>query len=278
MTKIAFSFLFPSKNLAQALEKLNGISRSQMLKRDLSKKDLNAPVLERQEFCLPIDIINFGKINPEYSGEPVLIIKETKDVVALMKPCRVHCHPLRYDETDNILSALREMGRSDLLGVNVKAYDRGLLYRLDYETSGLVLMAKSEPVFKYVRSNFHEIAHKKTYLAEVQGNLDSQTLLENKLASAGERGARMKESQSGRLAEIVVTPVMKKTASTIVKVELRQGLRHQIRVQLSLAGFPILGDPLYGKASNGSLHLHCWRYEIDSIGSFQADYPPWYTP
>lgn len=262
--------------MEEALQKLTGISKSQLLKRGLEKKILNRAVFAKSTVNLPLDVLNYGLINPEYVGQSIEIISESEEVLALLKPNNIHCHPLRYCESDNILSFLRSTGRSDLLEVNRLQYDRGLLYRLDFATSGLVLYIKNESLLKEIRQNFKTKLKQKTYLAKVQGRVDSELSLKNFIKSSGPKGSLMKQADDGREANIFVKPIKGNNESTLVEVELIEGIKHQIRIQLSLAGHPIVGDPLYGDDENNILHLHCHKYSIDSIGSFQATLPPWY--
>ncbi|MAZ47291.1 MAG: hypothetical protein CME65_01930 [Halobacteriovoraceae bacterium] len=279
MSRYGICFLDSAPSVSEAISKLNGISKSQLIKRGISKKFLNTSVERTQYVEFPLDVLNFGKINPVYHGHPVSIIKETETVLALNKPSQIYCHPLRYEESDNILSYLRAQGRQDILQVNHSNYDRGLLYRLDYETSGLLLMAKDNATWKFVRDNFHSLTKEKSYLAEVRGKLFEQMSLTHRLKPSGERGSFIKEASDGKVANIQVFPIEALESSTIVEVQLKEGLRHQIRAQLSLAGFPIIGDPLYGDSEKDDiLRLHCWKYEIDTIGKFQGEYPSWYTP
>ena len=78
------------------------------------------------------------------------------------KPANLFVHPLVYDEKNNCLSFLRTY-KPAYLGVNSKNYDRGLLYRLDFETSGVLVYVKNEIAYQYLRENFKTIAKKKTY-------------------------------------------------------------------------------------------------------------------
>lgn len=279
MSRYGICFLDPAPSVCEAISRLNGISKSQLLKSGVSRKFLNSSVDKAQYIELPLDVLNNGKINPVYQGQPVSIIQETETILALNKPSQIHCHPLRYEESDNILSFLRAQGRQDILQVNQLNYDRGLLYRLDFETSGLLLIAKDNMTWKFVRDNFHDLAKEKSYLAEVSGKFFEQMNLTHMLKPSGQRGSFIREASDGKVANIEVIPIEILENSTIVEVKLKEGLRHQIRAQLSLAGFPIIGDPLYGKKEKDNiLRLHCWKYEIDTIGKFQGEYPPWYTP
>lgn len=266
MNKVSISFLHAYPSLTQALQKTIGISRSQLLKRGLEKKILNQRVNPQQTFSLPIGLVNWGRVNPRYSGQKIAILQETEDLIAVSKPYSVHCHPLHYDESDNLLSALISQGRWDLMQVNKENYDRGLLYRLDYETSGVMVLAKKDEVYQQLRDHFHAVVKQKTYTAIVEGRFETKQQLMHRLSSSGKK---IMADEKGKEAEIEVTPLQvdHNENLTLIKIELYQGLRHQIRVQLSLNQTPILGDFLYGAQRSASrLFLHCYKYKFELKG------------
>lgn len=268
MKNIDLCFLESFSSLCEALKSINQISKTQQLKLGLSKTQINSPVQAKSEYSLPIAVINYGLINPIYVGEKVILLTETEEIVAIAKPSKIHGHPLHYDESDNILSALREMGRADLLSVNADSYDRGLLYRLDYETSGLLLYAKTEKLFKEVRENFHSQVKLKKYIAKLSEPIDRPMTLKNNLKAFGAKGYKMVESPDGKQATIEVRPLK----GNLVEVLLNEGVRHQIRAQLSLNGMPIVGDGLYGGEPAERLYLHCLEYELNG-DKFSCDCP-----
>ena len=98
------------------------------------------------------------------------VIEQNEFIFALSKPTGVHSLALKYSESNNLLSYLRDSENSaDIFLINQNSYEKGLLYRLDYETSGLVLFAKKEKIYEQFRQN---ILKEKYYLAIVQGEVD----------------------------------------------------------------------------------------------------------
>lgn len=278
MNKISLCFIHAYPSLSEGLSRLNGVSRSQQLKRGLKKQLLNSKVLPKSEYSLPIDIVNIGMINPNYIGPNPEVLEQSNDIISIEKPSGVHCHPLRYDESDNLLSWLRSQGYSELLQINNHQYDRGLLYRLDFETSGLVLMAKSDEVYQNVRDEFNTLTKQKIYFAKISGVFEKAKTLTHRIKPSGSKGHKMTEASDGVEAVIQVEPVFIRDCYTVVKVLLGQGHRHQIRAQLSLAGFPIVGDELYGGEKAQRLFLHCYQYEIGAYGVFRTTEPSWCIP
>jgi 23S rRNA-/tRNA-specific pseudouridylate synthase len=83
------------------------------------------------------------------------------------------------------------------------------------------------------------------------------------LSASGSGGERVKVDSKGQLAQLDFETIMTQENKSLVLINLKHGLRHQIRVQMAEIGFPLLGDEFYGGTSAERLFLHCWRYEMD---------------
>lgn len=266
--KIELCFISKYPSVQEGILDVFKISKSQLKKLQIPKNYLAKEIRSKDACSLPINLVNHGMINPQYNGPEVQLILETEFILALSKPEKVHTHPLSYDESDNICSFLRQSGRSVELSINKENYDRGLLYRLDYETSGLILYAKNEELYKQARADLKSVVNSKKYLAVVEGEIKQDELVTSYLKSTGKKGSRVDLSSaddiSAKKVECKVRLVEFNSTLNIslVEVELFQGVRHQIRKQLEDIGHPIIGDPLYGNKSGKRMYLHCWQYEI----------------
>ncbi len=270
MVEICFLKEYPS--LLEGLLDLERYSKNK-IKKYVPKKKLSQTVESKKEFSISLNLINDGKISAGYQGPQINIIQEDNDFLCLSKPARVHCHPLTYLETDNILSALTDMNKTEALKVNYENYDRGLLYRLDYETSGLVILIKNENLFNTLRNDFHTLVKEKYYLAIVRGEVKKKKQsIQNYLAPSEGRGRKMKVveySEYRAECELEVLDYNSEKDLSLLKVKLLQGHRHQIRTQLSSIGYPILNDPLYSNpavATSERMYLHCWKYKLEVDG------------
>jgi 23S rRNA pseudouridine1911/1915/1917 synthase len=268
MDLIEFSWLSDEVSLKEALKKTFG-SSGQLIKRYFSSKEQDRPVKAKAVAKLPLNYVNHLKINPAYEGPEVFIISENENFLVLHKPPGVHCHPLSYEDKDTLLNFLVTQNKWAPLLVNEEHYDRGLLYRLDHETSGVMIFAKNEKTLRALRDNFDVAMKKKFYWAVVDGEFNKEGLWIHHLRSTGHKGVKQKvtdeevpESQKATLAVLKVTSNQGKS---LVLVKLKTGLRHQIRAQLSHLGFPILGDELYGGRQADRLYLHALRYEFSEI-------------
>ncbi len=259
---------FPSR--AEGIRFLLGCSNSQLKKAELPKKWLEASSKKGETWKLPIDLVNSGKISPSYTGPQTCILAESEHFLAIHKPSNLHSHPLRYSDSNTALNALYTLGREELLEINTSNYDRSLLYRLDFETSGVVIFAKSDEVYSKIREHFSTLAKEKSYLAVVVGKFSGTESLTHYFKSSGPGGEKQKVFDSGveSKAELTVTALDYSEIEnlTLVKVKLKTGLRHQIRAQLAHIGFPLLGDELYGGKKSERLFLHAYEYSLEFDG------------
>lgn len=265
MEVVEFSWLNPEPSFKEALKKALG-SSGQLIKRYFSSKEQDRSIRARDVSRLPLSFVNHMKINPIYVGPPITIISENENFLVIHKPPGVHCHPLSYDDKDTVLNFLVSINKWDALLINESNYDRGLLFRLDNETSGVLILAKTESALKSIREHFDTAMKRKFYWAIVEGEFEKNGLWTHHLKGTGAKGVKQKVtndhiegSQDGTLA---VMKVSSNQGVSLVLVKLKTGLRHQIRAQLSHLGHPILGDELYGGRKADRLYLHALRYEF----------------
>ncbi len=266
MDKVEFQWLHEGPTLKEALQDLLG-SSGQVLKRHFSSKQLTRKVEARDLISLPLDYVNHLAINPIFEGPDPRIIQETADYLVLHKPPFLHCHPLCYSDKDTLLNFLSRENKLETLLVNRDNYDRGLLYRLDYETSGVIVLAKKDSILNGFRKDFSRMKSK-YYWAIVNGDFDRDGSYEHFFRATGVKGHKQvvtdipkPDSTSGKLK---VKKVMEKEGKSLLLIKLETGLRHQIRAQLSFLGFPILGDELYAGKKEDRLFLHALKYEWET--------------
>lgn len=256
-------------------------SRQFYKKQNFPKSWSEFNVKAKYSYAIPMECINHGKICTATGTllSKVKILAENDFVVAITKEEKIHSHPLSYGETDNVLSILLALGRFDLLRVNSSQYDRCLLYRLDFETSGLILAAKNDEVYSFIRKNFSTVMKQKTYRLKCQGQLKfPKGTWMHWLMPSGKSKSKMmalslpdkrQESQQAELSYQVLSFDEANNQSE-VEVYLKTGLRHQIRVQFAAMGHPIVGDELYSSTLSTSsvnrLYLHAYEYQLEYQG------------
>ena len=146
-----------------------------------------------------------------------------------------------------------------------------LVHRLDQGTSGVVIVARTQPAAVFLSEEFAARRAKKTYLAVVQGKLPAEMTgtMNADLVKVAEGGRpRMiaaKPGRKGALSAVTAWRILSRQGdAALVELHPETGRMHQIRAHLSIAGIPILGDHLYGTGAVGAprLMLHALKLEI----------------
>jgi 23S rRNA pseudouridine955/2504/2580 synthase len=253
---------------------------------------------------------------PDEVFEPV----EKED--SFLKNFRVHLHILYEDE--NILLADKKPGlmshpddreRVNTLLTHIQAYlyqkgeydsrDKNafapaLCNRIDRFTGGIVILAKTQEALRtYTALMRDKEAVDKEYLAIVTGRIDAPLTLRDRMvrderdnrsvlleSRAAENGAQEGDAQDGKWMETIVTPLAAGTEYTLVRVRILTGRTHQIRLHLSEAGHPILGDPKYGDPKKNAkakekygvrgqlLHCAAMRFHDGPLAGKTVECPP----
>ena len=172
------------------------------------------------------------------------VIAEDDEFLVINKPAGLVCHPTKGDEYSSLISRARLY-----LGTEGEPH---MINRLDRETSGIVIMAKTAEMNVALRKVWESRAVQKEYLAIVHGELRGAVTIEAPLAAdegsvvsikdwVREDGAGAKTQAYG-----LKTFEWGGKVFSLVKVVLFTGRKHQIRIHLSYIGHPIVGDKLYG--------------------------------
>ncbi len=135
-----------------------------------------------------------------------------------------------------------------------------IVHRLDRETSGLLVLAKTEPVKRALQAQFEARSVERVYVALVQGRPPAERgTLTSRLAQ--DQALRVRSADRGRLAVTHYRVLERRRDRCLLELKLGTGRRHQIRVQLAEAGCPIVGDSSHGgsRRSGKRLCLHASR-------------------
>ena len=199
----------------------------------------------------------------------IRILHEDPDVIVIEKPAGLLVQALRHGREPSVETILTDYLRKGQWKSRKQAY---LVHRLDRETSGVMMVAKTEAVQEYFRSSWNELTEK-TYLARVEGTLPADHgVLESYLYEDADLFVRSTPDKSkGKYARTewrVVTgtglSAPKGTGpTTLVEAVLKTGRKNQIRVQFADAGHPVVGDAKYGHGTRGEpLCLHAWKLKF----------------
>jgi 23S rRNA pseudouridine1911/1915/1917 synthase len=141
-------------------------------------------------------------------------------------------------------------------------FEAGLLHRLDTETSGILVAARTRGAFALLRDQWRWKRVEKVYLALVDGEARGSFTMLVPIGHHPKSRKRMVTGGGGRSAETRFRTLYATRRASLLVANLREGRRHQIRVHLAAAGHPIVGDRLYARGKKGSaprLLLHAWR-------------------
>jgi len=184
---------------------------------------------------------------------PLDIVYEDEDLLVVNKPAGMVVHPAAGHHRGTLVNALLDHC-PDLSGIG--GYLRpGIVHRLDKDTSGLLLVSKSDLAHQGLSAGLKARQIKRKYLALVCGEVRSgQGLIDAPLGRDPKDRKRMAVVAGGRTARTHYRIKERFTGYTLLDMELETGRTHQIRVHLAYAGYPVAGDPVYGPRRN-PLHL-----------------------
>jgi 23S rRNA pseudouridine1911/1915/1917 synthase len=172
------------------------------------------------------------------------ILRETSDWVAVDKPPGMPTQPTR-DRRNRSLEELLRLRYRDIF----------LVHRIDTQTSGVVVFAKTRAAAAALSKLFASREIRKTYLAVIEGELDAQTI---------------ETPIDGKEALTILRP----RGNHVVEAEIKTGRMHQIRIHLSSIGHPVVGDRRYGSpVSAPRMLLHAWKLEHETLGELTAPLP-----
>jgi 23S rRNA pseudouridine1911/1915/1917 synthase len=193
---------------------------------------------------------------------PLDVLYEDDDVIVLNKAAGMTVHAGAGNTQGTLVNAL--LGRGQKLSRGGDALRPGIVHRLDKETSGVILVAKNDFAHAKIAEAFRQRLVKKTYVALVEGLLkEKQGRIEFPIGRDLHRRTRMaafKEKPGSALRESLQRSGVREArtdwrtlaevdGATLVEVQLHTGRTHQIRVHFSAIAHPVVGDTLYGAAS-----------------------------
>jgi len=184
----------------------------------------------------------------------VRILYEDAVVIAVDKPAGMPTHALRAGETETVANFL--LARYPEVAGLGGALEPGLVHRLDNDTSGVLLAARTPAGHASLRQQFADHRVEKKYLALVRGDIEQAASIDAPIEHAGARRMRTAEPGSGRNAVTHYVPLRRLGSHTLLEVEMRTGVRHQIRVHLAAVGHPVAGDVLYDEEAEATIGRH----------------------
>ncbi len=205
------------------------------------------------------------------------IIYEDADFVAIDKPPGLTVHKTSAEDPQTTLADIALELWPEIRGVGDLPAGRqgtnlrpGIVHRLDRDTSGVMLLAKNQKSFEYLKSLFHEHTIRKTYLALVYGTpKEPSGTIDMPVGRVGAKTTTHIHGTRDLVERSAITDyrvTRRFTDYSLLECMPRTGRTHQIRAHLKAIGVPIVGDPLYapGKETLGldRPFLHAWKLEL----------------
>ncbi|GLX68285.1 RluA family pseudouridine synthase [Paenibacillus glycanilyticus] len=179
---------------------------------------------------------------------PLDIVYEDSDVIVINKPRGMVVHPAPGHSSGTVVNALMYHCK-DLSGIN-GVLRPGIVHRIDKDTSGLLMAAKNDLAHVSLAQQLKDHTVSRKYIALVHGNLPhDQGTIDAPIGR--DQNDRKMFTVTDRNSKHAVThfSVLERIADdyTIVELQLETGRTHQIRVHLKYIGYPLAGDPMYGR-------------------------------
>ena len=223
---------------------------------------------------------------------PLDVIFEDDYIMVINKPAGMVVHPGAGNHSGTLVNAL--LGRDPELygGMDDGSHRPGLVHRLDKETSGVLIVAKSAKVLAKMQKSFARREVEKYYVALCRGTIRvGRDTIKTFIGRSNKNRQKMenyRESEKGKEAISHYKVLANNNGATLVKLRIDTGRTHQIRVHMSGINYPVIGDKIYGsrrldeRESPDRHILHAWRTKIyhpktDEIVTFTAPLPDDFT-
>ena len=203
---------------------------------------------------------------------PILFIND--DVIVVNKPAGVLTHTKgAMNDEFTVADFFR---RYTTVGLDTTR--PGIVHRLDRDTSGLIIGARTPEAFELLKSQFADRKAKKTYLAITKpAPSRPEATIDVPIGRNPKHPSMFRASAGGKSAQTDYRVLTQDTKLALVELKPHTGRTHQLRVHMSYIGCPILGDRVYGKSSD-RLYLHATELELTIPGgdrvTFKSPVPP----
>jgi len=235
-----------------AASRMTGVSRSRIAELiESGGVQLNGRVVTKSDRVAAGDMLEVELTEPKLAEvvpafvEGMRIVHDDADIVVIDKPAGVAAHPsLGWDGPD-VLAHLAAAGFR--ISTSWASERRGIVQRLDVGTSGLMVVAKSEPAYTALKRAFRDRTVEKVYHTLVQGHPDPFSgTIDAPIARHPGHDWKMAVIDGGRHSVTHYETLEAFRSATLLEIHLETGRTHQIRVHLAALRHPVIGDPLYG--------------------------------
>ncbi len=197
---------------------------------------------------------------------PLDIVYEDSDLLVVNKPRGMVVHPAPGNEDNTLVNALLAHCQ-DLSGIN-GVLRPGIVHRIDKDTSGLLLVAKNDFAHVSLSAQLKEHSIHRVYSGIVVGEVpEPKGIVDCPLGRHPvDRKKRAVTEKNSKAAVTHYRVISRFKGYTLIEAKLETGRTHQIRVHMQYLGFPLLGDPLYGKGEKNPWHLSGQALHAGELG------------
>ena len=217
---------------------------------------VNGKVQKASYKLKPSDIVYVKRIEniiPDILAENIAldILFEDKDIIVINKPKGMVIHPAAGHYSGTLVNALMYHCKNELSGIN--GYLRpGIVHRIDMDTSGIIVAAKSDNAHKNLAEQFAAHSIKRVYEAVAINIIKEDNINIDKPIGrhAIDRKKMCVTDKNSRNAVTHIKVIERFSANTFIEARLETGRTHQIRVHMAYIGHPLAGDLVYGPAKD----------------------------
>lgn len=230
-----------------------------------------------------------GNEEKKINSPELKIIDETKDYLIINKPAGIAMHGADHMK-ETALADLIILKYPEIKKIGEDPSRPGIVHRIDKEVSGLVVVPRTQESFDDLKKQFKERVVKKQYTALVYGKIEKEENTINFPIKRSETGHKMaalplsmrgKQNTAGRRAVTELKLAKRFINYTLLKVSIKTGRTHQIRVHMAAFGHPIVGDNLYStkktrelnkKINLGRIFLYADELSFTDLGGERKTY------